>query len=163
MNTPRTTVMLARAMKDYSFGQENLAKITGLHRSSISYHLTQERPIRDEHIALYMMAMPNYRSALFAAWIKDILPDSMHSEIFPQNSTQLNDQILKWRPSLDDEQRRMLDWWSNQFATDPELDAIFRPFTRKAGFGSLYDDPIMRKGIIQAQDKADSQQNQSQS
>lgn len=73
---------------------------------------------------------------MLAAWLRDTLPVSIIDDLLDVGSSRIQESVAEWRPGLglDQEQQSMLAWWARQLARDPELDAIFRALTRKAGY-----------------------------
>lgn len=74
---------------------------------------------------------------LLAAWFRDVLKEDVVDDLLePQGKLagRIKDQVRAWSSKLDAEQQGMLKWWSEQLARDPELDAIFRAVSRRAGY-----------------------------
>jgi hypothetical protein len=106
-----------------------------LARTQVSLHVTGERPIRDDHLAAYCQALDKpEKSALIAAWLRDLLDARSQEEVLEPTSNRIGEESRAWRPQLDADLGPMLDWWSKELACDRELADIFRGISRKAGF-----------------------------
>ena len=135
--TSNTAEVLETAIKMLGWDQTDLSKKSDLHTSVVSMHLSNKRPIRDDHIAAYCKALPSKQQALLvAAWLRDALPEDALAAVFEAGEThgKLNEAVRTWAPTLDEELQEMLDYWTTQLATDTELAEIFRIATRRAGF-----------------------------
>jgi transcriptional regulator with XRE-family HTH domain len=134
-STPRTVKILTGALQMHDWEQNDLAKACGINRATISMHLAGLRPIRDDHLALYVAALDKAeQSMLVSAWLQDTLPEVASKNVLDSQSNTLREEVRTWRPGLSEEQKSMLDWWAAKLAADDELDHIFKAITRKAGW-----------------------------
>jgi transcriptional regulator with XRE-family HTH domain len=134
-STPQAAKVLANAMFLHNWDQSDLAKQSGLSRPTVSLHLNCTRPVRDDHLTAYCTALDRAeQTMLVAAWLRDTLPAEAQENVLTSKATVLREEVRNWRPSLDAEQRQMIQWWEQKLASDPELDQIFRAITKKAGW-----------------------------
>ena len=63
----------------------------------------------------------------FDAWLRDNLDGELIADLLDGTNTDS-------MPALEENQRRMLDWWATAIARDPELAKTFSHLTTKAGF-----------------------------
>jgi hypothetical protein len=135
--TKNASKVLLASLKMLGWDQGDLSDKSGIVRSTVSFHVTGSRPIRDDHLAAYCKALPSTEQALLvAAWLRDALPEDALASVFEagETSSKLNEAVRTWAPTLDEELQEMLDYWTTQLATDTELAEIFRIATRRAGF-----------------------------
>ena len=133
--TPRTAKVLAGALKVHGWEQIDLAKKSGVNRSTISLHLNGSRPIRDDHLALYITALDKAeQSRLVSAWLQDTLPPDAVQDVLDSASNSVREEVRAWRPGLTPEQAEMINFWVAKLVEDDELARIFGAITRKAGW-----------------------------
>jgi len=133
--TPRTAKVLADALKVHGWEQIDLAKKSGVNRATISLHLNGSRPIRDDHLALYITALDKAeQSRLVSAWLQDTLPAEAVQNVLEGASNSVREEVRAWRPGLTSEQSDMINWWAAKFAADDELARIFEAITSKEGW-----------------------------
>lgn len=139
MTTPLTARVLNAHLDAHQLSQTELSQRARIAGQVVHYHLSGKRPVRDDHLSSYLQALDSLdRPMLLAAWLRDILSAELISQLLDTtHPSRLAESIRAWTPQLDHEQRRMFDWWAAQLVRDPELDAIFRAITRKAGYNSM--------------------------
>jgi hypothetical protein len=103
-----------------------LANVAGVLPSVISAHLSGQRPIRPQHLAAYLRVLDRQeRSALLYAWLQDNVNREAIANLLDGTKT---DSMR----SVEENRRRMLDWWAMAITRDFKLAKIFRRFHRKA-------------------------------
>ena len=133
--TPRTVKILSAALQMHGWEQNDLARLTGINRTQISFHLNGSRPIRDDHLALYITALDKAeRILLVSAWLQDTLPPDAVQDVLDSASNSVREEVRAWRPGLTSEQSDMINWWAAKFAADDELARIFEAITSKEGW-----------------------------
>lgn len=133
--TPRTVKILSAALQMHGWEQNDLARLTGINRTQISFHLNGSRPIRDDHLALYTTALDKAeRILLVSAWLQDTLPPDAVQDVLDIASNSVREEVRAWRPGLTSEQSDMINWWAAKFAADDELARIFEAITSKEGW-----------------------------
>jgi transcriptional regulator with XRE-family HTH domain len=133
--TPRTAKVLAEALKVHGWEQIDLAKKSGVNRATISLHLNGSRPIRDDHLALYITALDKAeQTRLVSAWLQDTLPAKAAQNVLDNASQSVSEEVRAWRPGLTSKQSDMINWWAAKFAADDELARIFEAITSKEGW-----------------------------
>lgn len=138
--TPKTSKILAAALLGHGWEQNDLARESGINRATISMHLSGLRPIRDDHLALYITALDkSEQSRLVSAWLQDTLPPDAVQNVLDGAANSVREEVRAWRPGLTSEQADMMDWWSAKLAEDDELARIFEAITRRSGW---QPDPI---------------------
>jgi transcriptional regulator with XRE-family HTH domain len=134
-STPQAAKVLANAVYMHNWDQSDLARESGLSRPTVSLHLNCSRPVRDDHLAAYCSALDrSEQTMLVAAWLRDTLPAQTQEQVLTPGSSVLKEDVRAWRPTLDSEQRSMIQWWEQKLASDMELDQIFRAITRRVGW-----------------------------
>lgn len=129
--------VLLKILDARDWTQGELAARTGIARSMVSEHLSGQRAIRDDHLNAYLTAFDHHeRQIMLSAWVRDTLSPEVISDVLNVTENRVREEVAAWSPGLDHEQKQMLGWWAQQLARDPELDAIFRAITRKAGYTS---------------------------
>jgi len=119
----------------HGWEQNDLARLTGINRTQISFHLNGSRPVRDDHLALYITALDKAeRILLVSAWLQDTLPPDAVQDVLDSASKSVREEVRAWRPGLTSEQADMIDWWAAKLAEDDELARIFEAITRKTGW-----------------------------
>jgi hypothetical protein len=133
--TPQTSKILAAALLGHGWEQNDLARESGINRATISMHLSGLRPIRDDHLALYITALDkSEQSRLVSAWLQDTLPADVITNVLDITTHSVREEVRTWRPGLTPEQAEMMDWWAAKLAEDDELARIFHAITSKAGW-----------------------------
>jgi hypothetical protein len=94
----------------------------------VSAHLSGQRPIRPQHLAAYLGVLDRQeRAAFLSTWLRDNLDHELVADLLDGTKTDS-------MPALQENQRRMLDWWATAIASDSKLAKIFSRFSTKAGF-----------------------------
>ncbi len=133
--TPKTSKILAAALLGHGWEQNDLARESGINRATISMHLSGLRPIRDDHLALYITALDkSEQSHLVSAWLQDALPAEVIANVLDSTTHSVREEVRAWRPGLTSEQSEMMDWWAAKLAEDDELARIFQAITSKVGW-----------------------------
>lgn len=133
--TPRTVKILSAALQMHGWEQNDLARLTGINRTQISFHLNGSRPIRDDHLALYTTALDKAeRILLVSAWLQDTLPPDAVQDVLESASNSVREEVRAWRPGLTSEQADMIDFWVAKLVDDDELARIFVTITRRSGW-----------------------------
>ena len=133
--TPRTAKVLAEAIKTHGWQQADLATRAKIAAQTVSLHLNGSRPIRDDHLALYITALDKAeRILLVSAWLQDTLPPDAVQDVLDSASNSVREEVRAWRPGLTPEQAEMINFWVAQLVEDDELARIFEAITRKAGW-----------------------------
>jgi transcriptional regulator with XRE-family HTH domain len=133
--TPKAAKMLSNCLMMHNWTQSDLAKAASIAIPTVSHHITGNRPIRDDHLAAYLPCLdaPEQRD-LLAAWLQDVLPQSVQERVLEPTSNRLNEAVTTFTLGLTIEQQSMLRFWAQKLAADDELDHIFAAITRKAGW-----------------------------
>ena len=119
---------LFRILDLRGWNERKLAGRCGIVPSVVSAHLSGKRAIRSHHLAAYLRVLDRPERAMFLdAWLRDNLDDELIADLLDGTKTDS-------KPSLQDNQRRMLDWWATAIASDSALAKIFSRFSTKAGF-----------------------------
>jgi hypothetical protein len=119
---------LFRILDLRGWNERKLAERSGIVPSVVSTHLSGKRAIRSHHLAAYLRVLDRQERAMFLdAWLRDNLDDELIADLLDGTKTDS-------MPSLQENQRRMLDWWATAIASDSALAKIFRRFSTKAGF-----------------------------
>jgi hypothetical protein len=83
--------------------------------------------IRSHHLAAYLKVLdPQERAMFLGAWLRDNLDPELITDLLDGTKTDS-------MPTLEENQRRMLDWWATAIARDSKLAKIFSHLTTKAG------------------------------
>jgi hypothetical protein len=113
-------------LRDWS--ERKLAERSGIVPSVVSAHLSGERVIRSHHLAAYLRVLDRQeRAMLLGAWLRDNLDHELVADLLDGTKTDS-------MPTLEENQRRILDWWATAIARDSKLAKIFSYLTTKAGF-----------------------------
>jgi hypothetical protein len=119
---------LFRILDLRGWNERKLAERSGIVPSVVSAHLSGQRRIRPNHLAAYLRALDRQERAMFLdAWLRDNLGDELIADLLDGTKTDS-------MPALEENQRRMLDWWATAIASDSALAKIFSRFSTKAGF-----------------------------
>lgn len=119
----------------HEWDQAELALQAKIHASIVSQHIRGNRDIRDDHLAAYLpcLDVPEQRD-LLAAWLQDVLPQSVQERVLEPTGNRLNEAVTSFALGLTLEQQSMLRFWAQKLAADDDLDHIFAAITRKAGW-----------------------------
>lgn len=133
MQSQQTLRVLNAIMTENSWEQQDLARLSGVDRTTVSHHLNGSRPIREMHLKGYLVAVARVdRPRLFAAWAHDLLADQpeVYHDLF-EMSGRLQSGTKEWSPELSAEHRRSLEWWDLTLRTDPQAAELFEIITRR--------------------------------
>jgi hypothetical protein len=134
-STPLTARVLTACLNSHSWDQAAVAKLSGVNRAVVSFHVTGSRPIRDDHLSAYCRCLdPDEKTRLVSAWLQDVLRVEDAESILDPGTLTLREEVRAWHPGLTERQRQQLDFWSAKLAKDDELDDVFDIISRKAGW-----------------------------
>jgi hypothetical protein len=120
--------LLSRLLDLRDWNELKLAEHSGIARSVVSAHLSGRRPIRPHHLAAYLRVLDRQeRAAFLSTWLRDNLDHEVIADLLDGTKTDS-------MSSLQENQRRMLDWWTTAIASDSAVAKIFSRFRTKAGF-----------------------------
>jgi hypothetical protein len=120
--------LLSRLLDLRHWNELKLAERSGIAGSLVSAHLSGQRPIGPQHLAAYLRVLDRQDRAMFLdAWLRDHLDGELIADLLDGTKTDS-------MPALEENQRRMLDWWATAIARDSKLAKIFSHLTTKAGF-----------------------------
>jgi PAS domain S-box-containing protein len=140
MKNKLSSKVLFQILETHGWKQLELAKRAGIVHSTVSDHLTHQRAIRDEHLRGYLSALDRTeRQILLAAWMRDTLGADVITDVLDVMTNRLREEVTSWSPGLNLEQERMLVWWKDQLARDPELAELFHRITLKSGYPNPYE------------------------
>jgi transcriptional regulator with XRE-family HTH domain len=110
------------------WSERKLAELSGIFPSDVSAHLSGKRVIRLHHLAAYLRVLDRQERAMFlGAWLRDNLDQELVADLLGATNTDS-------MPTLEENQRRMLDWWATALAGNFKLARIFSHLTTKADF-----------------------------
>src|SRR6266487_306816 len=119
---------LSRLLDSRDWTERKLAERCGIVPSVVSAHLSGKRAIRPHHLAAYLRVLDSQERAMFfGAWLRDNLDHELIADL-------LDDTKTDSMPALEENHRRMLNWWATAIARDSKLAKIFSRLTTKAGF-----------------------------
>jgi hypothetical protein len=119
---------LFRILDLRGWNERKLAERSGIVPSVVSAHLSGKRAIRSHHLAAYLRVLDRQQRSMFLdAWLRDNLGHELIADLLDGTKTDL-------MRTLEENQRRMLDWWATAIARDSNLAKIFSQLTAKAGF-----------------------------
>jgi len=119
---------LFRILNLRGWSERKLAERSGIVPSVVSAHLSGKRVIRSHHLAAYLSVLDRQERAMFfGAWLRDNLDHKLVADLLDATKTDS-------MPTVEENQRRMLDWWATAIARDSKLAKIFSHLTTKAGF-----------------------------
>jgi hypothetical protein len=119
---------LSRILNLRGWNERKLAEVSGIVPSVVSTHLSGKRVIRSQHLAAYLKVLDRQERVMFlGAWLRDNLDHVLVADLLDGTKTDS-------MPTLEENQRRMLDWWATAIARDSKLAKIFSHLTTKAGF-----------------------------
>jgi hypothetical protein len=120
--------LLSRLLNLRGWNGRELAEHSGIVPSVVSAHLSGKRPIRPHHLAAYLSVLDRHeRAAFLGTWLRDNLRHELIADLLEGTKTDS-------MPALEENQRRMLDWWATAIARDSKLAKTFSRLTTKAGF-----------------------------
>jgi hypothetical protein len=120
--------LLYRLLDWRKWDELKLAEVSGILPSVISAHLSGNRPIRPQHLAAYLKVLDRQeRSALLEAWLQDNVDCEVIANLLDGTKT---DSMR----SVEENRRRMLDWWAMAIARDSKIAKIFHRVRTKAAF-----------------------------
>jgi hypothetical protein len=124
----RSSQLLSRLLDLRGWNELKLAQHSGIARNVVSAHLSGQRPIRPHHLGAYLRVLDRQeRAAFLSTWLRDNLDHELIADLLDGTKTDS-------MPSLQENQRRMLDWWATAIASDSKLAKIFSRFSTKAVF-----------------------------
>jgi transcriptional regulator with XRE-family HTH domain len=119
---------LFRILNLRGWSERKLAERSGIVPSVVSTHLSGKRVIRSHHLAAYLRVLDRQeRAMLLGAWLRDNLDHELVADLLDGTKTDS-------MPTLEENQRRMVDWWATAIARDSKLAKIFSHLTTKVGF-----------------------------
>jgi transcriptional regulator with XRE-family HTH domain len=119
---------LSRILNLRGWSERKLAELSGIVPSVVSAHLSGKRVIRSHHLAAYLRVFDRQERAMFlGAWLRDNLDHELVADLLDGTKTDS-------MPTLEENQRRMLEWWATAMARDSKLAKIFSHLTTKGGF-----------------------------
>src|SRR6266496_3799045 len=81
--------------------QGELAELSGIDRTVVSFHLLRERPIRDHHLVAYLRALDSReRAALLGAWLREQLPTEIARDVLKLPDLRVSEAVASWAPKL---------------------------------------------------------------
>ena len=120
--------LLSRLLDLRHWNELKLAERSGIPRSLVSAHLSGQRPIRPQHLAAYLRVLDRHeRAAFLSTWLRDNLDPELITDLLDGTKTDS-------MPALEENRRRMLDWWATAITRDSKLAKTFSHLTTKAGF-----------------------------
>src|SRR5436190_8449867 len=120
--------LLSRLLALRHWNELKLAKRSGVAWTVVSAHLSGHRPIRQQHLAAYLRVLDrDERAAFLSTWLRDNLDHELITDLL--DGTRTNSM-----PALEENRRRMLDWWATAIAHDSKLAKSFSHLIAKAGF-----------------------------
>jgi hypothetical protein len=120
--------LLSRLLNFRGWNGRELAEHSGIVPSVVSAHLSGQRRIRPHHLAAYLSVLDRHeRAAFLSTWLRDNLRHELIADLLEGTKTDS-------MPALEENQRRMLDWWATAIARDSKLAKLFSQLTTKAGF-----------------------------
>jgi hypothetical protein len=123
-----TSAFLSRLLDLRHWNALELAERSGIARSVVSAHLCGRRPVRPHHLAAYLRVLDRHdRAAFLNRWLRDNLDHELIADVLDGTKTDS-------MPTLEENQRRMLDWWATAIVRDSKLAKTFSHLTAKAGF-----------------------------
>jgi hypothetical protein len=119
---------LFRILDLRGWNERKLGERSGIVPSVVSAHLSGKRAIRSNHLAAYLRVLDRQERAMFLdAWLRDHLDGELIADLLDGTKTDS-------MPALEENQRRMLDWWATAIARNSKLAKTFSHLTTKAGF-----------------------------
>jgi hypothetical protein len=119
---------LFRILDLRGWNERKLGERSGIVPSVVSAHLSGKRAIRSNHLAAYLRVLDRQERAMFLdAWLRDHLDGELIADLLDGTKTDS-------MPALEENQRRMLDWWATAIGRDSKLAKTFSHLTTKAGF-----------------------------
>ena len=119
---------LSRILNLRGWSERKLAERSGIVPRVVSAHLSGKGMIRSHHLAAYLKVLDRHERAMFlGAWLRDNLDQELVADLLDGTHTDS-------MPTLEENQRRMLDWWATALAGNFKLARIFSDLITKAGF-----------------------------
>ena len=120
--------LLSRLLALRHWNELKLAERSGVAPSVVSAHLSGQRPIRPQHLAAYLRVLDRHeRAAFLSTWLRDNLDHELITDLLDGTKTDS-------MPALEENRRRMLDWWATAIAHHSKLAKTFSHLIKKAGF-----------------------------
>ena len=112
--------LLSRLLDLRHWSELKLAERSEIARSVVSEHLSGQRPIRPQHLAAYLRVLDRQeRAAFLSTWLRDNLDRELITDLLDGTKTDS-------MPALEENRRRMLDWWETAIAHDSKLAKTLR-------------------------------------
>src|SRR5437016_5188466 len=109
--------VLCAILDSRSWTQAELADKAGLPASVVSWHLSRQRTIRDDHLIAYLSALRRReRQELLAAWLRDSLTGDIVADVLNLRDDRVREGVQNWTPPLEDPHGSMLNWWAHHIA-----------------------------------------------
>jgi hypothetical protein len=131
MKTPLTAKILREVLSDLEWDQTETARRVKLARPQVSLHLAAARPVRDDHLAKYLKALPSADALrVLNAWMKDVVKIDVLNSLGQEKWTR----VAKVQIDATPEVKAVMQWWAEQMAGDAEMETIFMALSRRMGF-----------------------------
>ncbi|PYJ23961.1 MAG: hypothetical protein DME99_01230 [Verrucomicrobia bacterium] len=128
--------LLSRLLALRHWNELKLAERSGIARSVVSAHLYGQRPIRPQHLTAYLRALDrDERAAFLSTWLRDSLDHELITDLLDGTKTAS-------MPALEENRRRMLDWWATAIALDSKLAKTFSHLITGLQFPSVLLLPV---------------------
>ncbi len=128
--------LLSRLLALRHWNELKLAERSGIARSVVSAHLYGQRPIRPQHLTAYLRALDrDERAAFLSTWLRDSLDHELITDLLDGTKTDS-------MPALEENRRRMLDWWATAIARDSKLAKTFSHLITGLQFPSVLLLPV---------------------
>jgi transcriptional regulator with XRE-family HTH domain len=112
--------LLSRLLDLRHWSELKLAERSEIARSVVSEYLSGQRPIRPQHLAAYRRVLDRQeRAAFLSTWLRDNLDRELITDLLDGTKTDS-------MPALEENRRRMLDWWATAIAHDSKLAKTLR-------------------------------------
>ena len=111
--------LLSRLLALRHWNELKLAERSGIAQSVVSAHLSGQRPIRPQHLTAYLRVLDRQeRAAFLSTWLRENLDHELVTDLLDGTKTDS-------MPTLEQNRRRMLDWWATAIARDSKLAKTF--------------------------------------
>jgi len=128
--------LLSRLLALRYWNELKLAERSRIARSVVSAHLSGQRPIRPQHLAAYLRVLDRHeRAAFLSTWLRDNLDHELITDLLDGTKTDS-------MPALEENRRRMLDWWATAIARDSKLAKTFSHLITGLQFPSVLLLPV---------------------
>jgi transcriptional regulator with XRE-family HTH domain len=132
---PLSVAVLQQILESRGWTQNDLADKAGIHRATVSMHLSRQRAIRDEHLVAYLRPLESAdRKRLLAAWLRDVIGGEVIGDVVDQGTNRINEEVVAWAPNLSDSDQKMIAWLSNEMMGDPDLAEMMRSICKRLGY-----------------------------